>query len=254
MYKAYKITVVSFLFLIFIIGAVTLRFYAVTDRNRRKVSIWWTSKMCRVGANFFNMTIDAAGQENIGNGGCLIVSNHMSYLDILVYSAIRPAVYVSSVEMEKTFFLGFMAKIGGTYFIERRNTKNLMDELKGLSELISEGFDVVLFPEGTSTDGSKILPFRSTFIAGATETGVDVIPACIRYDSINGKPFSKDNCDLVCWYGDMSFAPHFTGFLGTRQSLVKVSWLNALSPAEHDRKYITRKAKELIELSYFGAA
>lgn len=254
MRKTYKLIGVLFFFALYIFGALFLRFYAVTDVNRRRVSAWWTHKICRWGTRFLNLRISAEGQENIPSNGSLIVSNHMSYLDILVYSAIRPAVYVSSREVENTFFLGFMARIGGTYFIERRNTRNIKEELSGLTDLIRQGFNVVLFPEGTSTDGSKILPFRSTFIAGATETGVDVVPACIRYETINGEPFSEKNCDSVCWYGDMSFAPHFLNFIGLKKTTASAVWLSPISSGSHDRKFISKKAHELIEMSYFGAA
>lgn len=252
MLKFYRLTGVLFLFALYISGAVLLRFYAVTDVNRRRVSAWWTHKICRAGTRFMNMRIKSEGHESLkGQKGRLIISNHMSYLDILAYSAVRPAVYVSSVEMEQTPVLGFLAKIGGTYFVERRNTRNIKAELDGLSGLIKDGFDVVLFPEGTSTDGSKILPFRSSFIAGATETGVDVQPACIRYVTIDGEAFSDKNRDLVCWYGDMSFAPHFLKFLGVYRTEITTTYLPALSSVVFDRKYITKKAHELISDTYF---
>jgi len=254
MFRLYRLFGVIFLFMVFIVGAVVMRFYAVTELNRRRVSCWWTHKMCRTGARFLGLNVHADGAENIPEGGCLVLSNHMSYLDIMVYSSVRPAVFVTSVEMEQTFFLGFIAKIGGSYFVERRNTKNIKQELSVIADLIDQGFVVVLFPEGTSTDGSKILPFRSSFIAGATETGVDVVPACLRYDRINGEPFSDSNCDYVCWYGDMTFAPHFYRFMGLRNTEASASWLTAISSSGLDRKMITRKAHELIAASYFGAA
>lgn len=242
------------LFWLYICGAVVLRFYAVTDVNRRRVSVWWTSRICRMAAKFLNVRIDATDMPRSGQLGKLIVSNHMSYLDILVHSAVRPAVFVSSVEVEHTFFLGLVARIGGTFFVERRNPKNIRNELNGIEQLILQGFDVVLFPEGTSTDGSKILPFRSSFLAGAVETGVDIIPACLRYSRINGKSFGDSNRDLVCWYGDMNFSPHFFSFVSQRQTEAAVTYLPAVSADGADRKEAARLARELISEVYFGAA
>ena len=254
MFKAYKLTGASFLFCVFIIGALVLRFYAVTDVNRRRVSVWWTSVMCRIGGRFLGVHVNADSVCGTDGRGRLMVCNHMSYLDILVLSSVRPSVFISSVEMENTFFLGFLAKIGGTFFVERRNVRNIKGELDGITKIISQGFNVVLFPEGTSTDGSKILPFRSSFLAGASEAGVDVVPVCLRYSKINGESFSPENCDYVCWYGDMSFAPHFSRFASLHRTDVDVSFMEGMNSLEHDRKYITRRAQELIEAVYFTAS
>jgi 1-acyl-sn-glycerol-3-phosphate acyltransferase len=254
MFKAYRLAGVSFLFCVFIVGALVMRLYAVTDVNRRRVSVWWTSVMCGVGCKFLGIRTHADNTQVSGKDGRLMVCNHMSYLDILVISSVRPSVFISSVEMEKTFFLGFLAKIGGTFFVERRNVRNIKGELDGITQIISQGFNVVLFPEGTSTDGSKILPFRSSFLAGASEAGVEVVPVCLKYSKINGEAFSPDNCDTVCWYGDMSFAPHFSNFVGIRRTDVELSFMKGMNSLEHDRKYITRRAQELIETVYFTAS
>lgn len=254
MFRLYRFTGVLFLFCVFIIGAVFLRFYAVTDVNRRRVSVWWTSKMCRVGCRFLGIRVKAEGLGSLPSGGSLIVANHMSYLDIMAFASVRRAVFISSVEMEQTFFLGFLARIGGTFFVERRNVRNIKGELDGITDIIAQGFDVVLFPEGTSTDGSKILPFRSSFLAGATDTGADVVPACIRYEYIDGEQFSAENCDFVCWYGDMSFLPHFVRFAGIGRTEVSIRYMDGLSSLELDRKQITRMAHELITTHYFAAS
>lgn len=254
MFKAYRLAGVVFLFCVFIIGALVMRFYAVTDVNRRRVSVWWTSVMCRTGCRFLGIRVRADLSDDSCGKGRLMVCNHMSYLDIMAISSVRPSVFISSVEMENTFFLGFMARIGGTFFVERRNVRNIKGELDGITEIISQGFNVVLFPEGTSTDGSQILPFRSSFLAGASEAGVDVVPVCLKYSRIDGEVFSPENCDLVCWYGDMSFTPHFLRFITVRRTEVDIAFMQGMNSLEHDRKYITRRAQELIESVYFTAS
>ncbi len=254
MFKAYRLAGVSFLFCVFIIGALILRFYAVNSVNRRRVSVWWTSVMCRTGCRFLGIRVGAENAAKVDGCGRLMVCNHMSYIDILAISSVRPSVFISSVEMEKTFFLGFLARIGGTFFVERRNVRNIKGELDGITEIILQGFNVVLFPEGTSTDGSKILPFRSSFLAGASEAGVEVVPVCLKYSKINDRVFSSENCDLVCWYGDMGFAPHFMRFISVRRTEVDIAFMGGLNSLEHDRKYITRRAQELIESVYFTAS
>lgn len=253
MKKLYHNVGAVLLFCLYIAGAVVLRFYAVTDVNKRRVSVWWTSKICRMGSALLNINVKSAQAPLKGRKGRLIISNHMSYLDILIYSSVHPAVFISSVEVEQTFFLGFVARIGGTFFVERRNPKNIRQELNSIKDIIDQGMDVVLFPEGTSTDGSKILPFRSSLLAGAVESGVEIVPACIRYEKINGKAFSDENRDLVCWYGDMTFAGHFFTFTSQQSTEASVTYLAPVDVC-HDRKTAARIARDMILSVYFGAA
>lgn len=113
--------------------------------------------------------------------------------------------------------------------MERRNPKLIKLEIAKMSELIEQGFNIVLFPpEGTSTNGSKVLPFRSSLLASVSKSGgVEVVPACIKYETINNEKFSEKNCDSVCWYGDMSFAPHlWGGFLNTKRVEAKATFFS----------------------------
>lgn len=254
MRRIYKLSVIILLFTIYIIGAVTLRFYAVTDVNKRRIGAWWTTKMSRVAIRFFGIDVSSSGQNYLHPSGKLVISNHMSYFDILILASVRPTIFISSVEIQKTPFLGFIASIGGTFFVERRNAKLVKLEIGKISELIKDGFNVVLFPEGTSTDGSQILPFRSSLLASATSAKVDVVPACIKYDRIDGEKFSSENCDYVCWYGDMSFAPHLWNYLKTKHVDARATFFEPLDTKSADRKYISEKARQLITQEYFKVA
>jgi len=254
MKRLLKLTITIFLFGVYIIGAVTLRFYAITDKNRRMVSAWYTTKMCRIALKLFGVNVSSQGVQYLEPAGKLILSNHMSYLDIMIYASIKPSVFISSVDMGQVPFLGFVAKIGGTFFVERRNPKLIKLEIDKISALINEGFNVVLFPEGTSTDGSHILPFRSSLLASASASGVAVVPACIKYEFINNHRFSKANCDSVCWYGDMSFAPHLWNFLKINRVDSKATFFEPIDSRYADRKFISTKAHQLITNEYFSAA
>lgn len=160
-----------------------------------------------------------------------MVCNHMSYLDILVLSSVHPAVFVTSKEMEKTFFLGDMAKLGGSFFVDRVNRRKMKDEVQALADLIGEGFDVFIFPEGTSTDGSQVQDFKKSLFRVPFQTGAPILPICLQYQSIDGEPFSQQNCDRVCWYGDMTFAPHFLQLMTLKELKVKLTYLEPLEPS-----------------------
>jgi len=254
MLRTLKLSVTIFLFIVYIIGALILRFYAVTDVNKRRVGAWWTTKLCRIGIRLFGIDVNTKNTEYLLPEGKLIISNHMSYLDIIIYASIRPSIFVSSVEMQKTPFLGFLATLGGTFFVERRDPKLIKFEIGKMAELVKDGFNVYLFPEGTSTDGSTILPFRSSLLASVSGANVDVVPACIKYVSINGVQFSPENCDDVCWYGDMNFAPHLWNFLGKKHVDAKATFFQPIQSATANRKVITQRAHELITSEYFKAA
>ena len=159
-----------------------------------------------------------------------MVCNHMSYLDILVLTSIQPSVFISSLDMEKTFFLGKTAKLGGTFFVNRLNHRKLKQEVQSLVDLMNHGFHVFLFPEGTSTNGLDLAPFKKSLFRVPYQTGFALLPICLKYVSIDGKPFSRNNCDRICWYGEMKFAPHVLQLLAIRELKVEVHYLKSLDP------------------------
>ena len=129
-----------------------------------------------------------------------MVCNHMSYLDILFLSAGEPTVFVTSVEMKETPFLGACSELGGSYFVERRNRNQIPQEIRDLAQLMRDGFHVFVFPEATSTNGMGILPFKKSMFKAAVEAEMDVLPICLRYEEVNGEPFTFSNKEKICWF------------------------------------------------------
>jgi lyso-ornithine lipid O-acyltransferase len=182
-----------------------------------------------------------------------MVCNHMSYLDILILSTVQPAVFVTSVEMEKTFFLGDVAKLGGSFFVDRVNRRKMKQEVAELKDLIGQGFNVFLFPEGTSTNGLEILPFKKSLFRVPMETGQPILPICLRYKSIDGEPFSLQNCDRVCWHGDMTFAPHFLQLMKLKSLEVEVDYLEPLDSSHYSSHgELAQAAEQVIRNKYFS--
>ncbi len=190
--------------------------------------------------------------EDLFDRNYFMVCNHMSYLDILVLSSVQPAVFVTSVEMEKTFFLGDMAKLGGSFFVDRVNRRKMKSEVQALVNLLNDGFNVFIFPEGTSTNGTHILPFKKSLFRVPFQTGYSILPICLKYKTINGEPFSEANCDKVCWYDDMTFAPHFIQLMGLKELEVEVSYQSPLDPKEFaSHGDLAKAAHDRIASSYF---
>lgn len=192
---------------------------------------------------------------NLFNGGkkYFMVCNHMSYMDILFLSAGEPSVFVTSVEMHEAPFLGQCAEFGGSYFVERRDRTKIPQEVRDLAHLIRQGFHVFVFPEATSNHGMNILPFKRSMFSAAIEAGVDVLPVCLRYEAIDDVPFSAKNHNKLCWYGKMSFFPHFLGMMTLRSVKVSVEYLEPISSQKFpERSALSNQSYEQITAAYFA--
>lgn len=141
----------------------------------------------------------------------LVVSNHLSYLDILVISAEMPCFFVAKIEIGGWPFFGRAARCGGTIFVDRGSLESAQSVAVQMAERLKLPISVpvLLFPEGTSTDGNDVLRFHSRLIDPATSLGVPITPAAVRYRIHDGTPERE-----LCWYGDETFVNHIWKVLG----------------------------------------
>lgn len=152
--------------------------------------------------------------------GRLLVSNHMSYLDVIILASIYPSCFVTSVEIKKTFFLGQLCRLGGCLFVERRNRRFLSQEILELTNALRAGVTVCIFPEATSTNGDHVLRFKKPLFQSAIDAHVEVQPVTINYLRLDDQQVCDLNRDSLCWYGEMTFLGHFYQFL--KRSSVKI--------------------------------
>ena len=136
-------------------------------------------------------------------GKILIAANHLSYLDIVIVSAAMPAAFVAKMEIGSWPFFGALAKMGGAIFVDRSSRASAWETAEEMTQRLAADVPVVLFPEGTSTDGSEVVRFHSTLFAPAVEAEVPVIPAAVFYE-MKGSGTERD----LCWFGDDAFLPH----------------------------------------------
>lgn len=149
-----------------------------------------------------------------------MVSNHISYIDIMAFGSHLPCSFVAKAEVAGWPVFGWLAKLQRTIFVER-NPRRAADQMGPLRQRLAdpEGC-VILFPEGTSTDGQRIAPFKSSlFQAAEIETGtgigtVKVQPVSIAYTRLDGMPMGRALRPIYAWYGDMDLVPHLTHWLG----------------------------------------
>ncbi|MEI9977396.1 MAG: lysophospholipid acyltransferase family protein [Edaphobacter sp.] len=151
-----------------------------------------------------------------------VISNHSSYVDIVVFAAVHPCVFVSKAEIEKWPVVGWMTTMSGTVYVARGHSGSALKARKEMQDVVDAGLPVVFFPEGTTTNGSQMLKFHSGLLAQVIDAGSPVTAAYVKYG------FTVDNgpdvsvADDVCYWGDRNMWVHIFKFLGLRGVLAEV--------------------------------
>lgn len=144
----------------------------------------------------------------------LFASNHASYLDVPVLGANLPAVFAAKGDVAQWPVVGFLARLGDTQFVQRRQSQARNFALS-LEDRLKRGASVVFFPEATSSDGLRVLPFRPAgFEAAIRHPQTLVQPVSIVCTQLNGMPIYRAWRPHFSWYGDMELGPHLWAFLG----------------------------------------
>ena len=162
----------------------------------------WSRLLARV----VGMRIHVEGTPPEG----FLVANHLSYMDILVLGAVTGTGFVSKAEVAGWPGIGICARSAGTLFLNRERKRELVPMAAEIRERLAHGQGLCVFPEGTSTRGAEILPFRSSLLEPAAEGRIPVSYAALRYATPPGSP----PADLsVCWWGEMTLGPHLLRLL-----------------------------------------
>jgi lyso-ornithine lipid O-acyltransferase len=175
----------------------------------------------------------------------LFVSNHVSWVDIVVIGSLAPVAFVAKSEVARWPLVGITAKMQRTVFVERARRHQAADAVKEIVERLASGTSVVLFAEGTSSDGNRVLPFRSALVGAVREAGksggVLIQPMAICYTGQHGIPMGRQHRPLVAWYGDLDFLPHIKDFIARGAVDVMVSYGEPLTADSNaDRKLMAK--------------
>jgi len=224
-------------FMLVTIVLLPLQWIAVKLRlpARRSLPHRYHRFVCRL----FGIRIAVIGEPI--SGGVLIAANHTGWLDIPILSAVAPVSFVSKSEVNQWPFFGTLARMQRTIFIRRARAKALNDR-NNIRRRLLEGDALVIFPEGTSSDGNRVLPFRSAlFSAAEMSLGEDqshraihapVQPVSAAYIGLHGMPMGRETRPFFAWYGDMELVPHLWESLETGPIDVVVEFHRALTVDE----------------------
>ena len=164
-----------------------------------------------------NIKVTIAGDEGqLERGGYVIIANHVGYVDGIVLGSIFPIIFVSKREVKKWPVVGQWNVLCGTIFINRQRKNQVGALIREMTRKLKQEANILLFPEGTSTNGEKMLPFQTVPLAAPLRSRSIIVPATVTYKTINDQPVTPANRDLVYWYGDMDFVTHLWKFLGLR--------------------------------------
>jgi 1-acyl-sn-glycerol-3-phosphate acyltransferase len=164
-----------------------------------------------------NIKVTIAGDEGqLERGGYVIIANHVSYVDGIVLGSIFPIVFVSKREVKKWPIVGQWNVLCGTIFINRQRKKEVGALVREMTRKLRQEANILLFPEGTSTNGEKMLPFQTVPLAAPLRSRSIIVPVNLAYKTIDEQPVTAVNRDFVYWYGDLDFVTHFWNLLGQR--------------------------------------
>ena len=148
-------------------------------------------------------------------GACLLVSNHLSYLDVLVIGSVYSTEqsgsigFVAKSEVASWPLIGWLARLGGALFLERGQVRSSVQTVFRVSRSLRSGRQMHVFPEGTTTDGRGLTTFHPLFFTAAIRSGRPVLPLTLRVEEVieDGVASGSAN-EIICWYGDTLFLPH----------------------------------------------
>jgi len=201
------------------------------DSSTLKRSQWLQYSSRRV-LGIFRTSIQTSG--TIPTRG-LLVSNHLSYVDILVISSITPALFVAKREVKGWPVFGWFAQMGGTLFVDRERRTRVGQTTNEIQSALDQGALVVLFPEGTSSDGKTVLPFKSSLLEPATRQSNPLFAGSIQYELEDG-----DVGEEVCYWKDMTLVPHLINLLSKKTIRASVRFTQ-LREGSTDRKELARQ-------------
>ena len=182
-----------------------------------------------------------------------MVSNHLSYLDILLYSSVQPFVMVAKTEVRRWPLLGWLTAQAGTVYVERGGGPTTHAGVNAaMAQAYRSGLPVLFFPEGTTTDGVGVLPFRRGLFHSVLNNSVALRTSALRYaleeHASNGDATVGND---VCWWGDMTFGRHMFRLLGLKGLRVQIRFGDEVTERA-DRFVLSETAREMVGEMYDG--
>jgi lyso-ornithine lipid O-acyltransferase len=205
--------------------------------SRRAARARWLQRTGRHVGRIFQLEIQSAG--TIPTRG-LLVCNHVSYVDILALVSLAPAMFVAKREVKSWPVMGLLAQLGGTLFIDRQRRTHVGEINDDIQAALDDGALVIVFPEGTSSDGRGVLPFKSSLLEPATQQKHPLTVGRVRYQLANG-----GNDEAVAYWGDAVFFTHLLDLLSRDKVCAAVRFAPVMDHSS-DRKELAQQLHAVV--------
>lgn len=210
--------------------------------TQRRHILRWSGKLLHI----LGVHVRTHGSPMPTSEATLIVANHISWLDVFALNHVCPARFVAKSEVAHWPLIGRLCQGTGTLFIERGNKRDALRANKAIMEALQQGQHIALFPEGTSSDGSIVLPFRSPLLQPALDSRTPIQPVYLRYSDTNDQQSSA-----AAYCGDMTFRASLWRLLGNRHLNAELHYLDPIQiSAEISRQELTQKIERLIRTTH----
>lgn len=222
-----------------LIGVVTVSIVFPLIKSPRKINImqWWHRRLLAA----LNVQITTHGNAPQAMAGALVVANHISWLDIHALNSVVPLRFIAKSEIKHWPIFGYLAKSADVLFIDRDNRKDAVRVAHTTASSLAAGDNLCLFPEGTTTDGTQVLPFKSSLIQAALHANATLHPVAIRYPLSNGEINT-----MMAYAGDTSLKTSLIQILQQKTPKVELHFLSPICIADlpdHDKNRRTLSAK-----------
>jgi 1-acyl-sn-glycerol-3-phosphate acyltransferase len=207
-----------------------------TKKQQEKIIQFWCKRLLSI----FEMNVEVQGLEIFlsNKKQYLIVANHISWMDIIVIQSIKPSIFVAKSDVASWPLFGWVAQMTGTIFIKREKVSDIKKALKKMKRRLTKR-SVCIFPEGTSTNGRYLLPFKSNLFQSSIDTHKSILPLCLRYKQ------KGIYSDKVAFIGDMSLVDSIIKIKNESDMSVEVDVLQPIRP-RGNRKELAVYIQEIL--------
>jgi len=221
-------------------------------KNYAYIIPYFYHKIC---LRIFGIKIKTFGKVSI-NSPILLISNHASYLDIIILGSLFKTSFIAKKEISKWPLLGILAKLQNTIFIDRR-VSSLKNQENQIIKHLNEKKNLVIFPEGTSSDGNRVLPFKSSLFnifEKNLNSKILVQTITIVYKKINGIPMNRIERKNITWHSNMDLIPNIFNVLKKLSIEVEIIFNDEFLPSkEYDRKKLALHCWEKINYNLINS-
>ncbi len=184
-------------------------------------------------------------------GGVLFVANHLSWADIPVLGSRILAAFVAKAEVAGWGPVGWLSTLARTVYVDRERRQATGAAKNAIVDRLAAGENVILFPEGTNSDGIAVLPFKSALFAAIEDDDFVIQPVTIAYTRLNGMPITRERLPDIAWIGDTALMPHLLAFMSLGKVRAELAFHPPVRRADFgDRKALAQHCHDVIAEGY----